>query len=247
MWFDCVLIDHLEGDGTLNSFHIRSFGDKPFPVDRLEDIDPEFPAADAADLGPLRLYNWKHMQVTRLQSKPRNFFNDGQKIEFQLDHFRIPNHAGYYAIIFPKGWRVSDIKIYDPYDTSSDNVAEKRAFRDAVMRWDDHSFLSSAQLEMRSARRGVFSLGVIGVLSQCGSGERFLEASSSLSVAFTDPRHESHPREDAYRTAVDRVVDGIKSEPPKMPGISLGLTGPSINIVEWARYLRDKVRQPKQH
>src|SRR4051812_19766303 len=104
-------------------------------------------------------------------------------------------------------------------------LLKKRAFDGTVLRWDDNSLLSSAQFEMRSARRKVFSLGVIGALSPCGSGDRFLETSSPLSVAFTHPQHESHPHQDAYRTAVDLVVDGIKSEPSKMPGINLGVTG----------------------
>lgn len=244
MWFDCVVIDHLLEDGMLDSFHIRSIDNEPFPIDRLEDIDPNFRTVDASDVGPVRVYNRVKMSVCRLQSRLKNFAASPGEIRFQLDHFGIPVTVGYYALVFPKKWRAHEIKIYDPYD-KGENVAEKRSFRNVKLCWDSQSLHSFAQLEMRS-RRARFSLGAIGSLLPSDSASEFLEAEAPMTVLFTEPGHDGHPMESAYREEADRIISNIKEEDsPKMPGINLGLSGPSINVVEWTRYLGSKIRRPR--
>jgi hypothetical protein len=42
MWFDCVIIDKISADGTLDSYHIRARSGEPLTTDKLEDIDPSF-------------------------------------------------------------------------------------------------------------------------------------------------------------------------------------------------------------
>ena len=144
MWFDLVLIDRVFEDGTVKSHHIRPENSDPFPVDRLEDIDPTYRQIDAADLGPLRVYGASKMRTTQLSSKLANFVIENGKMLLQLEHMGVPVLSGYYAIIFPIGWRVMELNIYDPYD-DHESVANKRSYRNVDLLWDNNASLNCAQ------------------------------------------------------------------------------------------------------
>jgi hypothetical protein len=246
MWFDLVLIDRLLADGTMESIHIRSTDKDRFPVDRLEDIDPEFRDADVSDIGSLRIYGFSRMQSSTIKSKLKNFDSGSDHILLQFEHFNIPVVSGYYVLIGPKGWRFSELNIYDPYN-SADNVAQKRSYRGVDLIWASESELSCAQFNMESVRRGTFSIGVIASLKPSSIHSRWIDRNGSVDVKFTDQRHHHHPLEEGFRAEADKALEKVKSESAKMPAINVSLTGPSINIVEWARYIKDKIRKPKSN
>lgn len=246
MWFDLVLIDRVLADGAMESIHIRSTAKESFPVDRLEDIDPEFRDVDVSDIGSIRVYGFSRMQNTTIKSKLKNFDSGSDHILLQFEHFNIPVVSGYYVFIGPKGWRVSEINIYDPYN-SADNVAQKRSYREVDLIWDSESELSCAQFNMESVRRGTFSIGVIASFKPVNSHSRWIDRNGSVNVTFSDRRHHRHPLEEGFRAETDKALEKVKSEPAKMPAINVGLTGPSINIVEWARYIKDKIRKPNSN
>ena len=156
VWFDLVLIDKLFANGALQSAHIRSNLGERFAIDRLEDINPDFRAADTADIGPLRIYEHSRVRSAFLKSQLRNFDFTPNQILVQLDHYGIPVTSGYYAIIFPKGWQIQDINLYDPY-YQADNIAEKRAYRGVDLQWDAVAKMSCAQFNMRNLREGALS------------------------------------------------------------------------------------------
>lgn len=243
MWFDVVLIDKLFANGALQSFHIRSDMDSRFAVDRLEDINPEFRAADTSDLGPLRIYEKSRVRTAVLESQLKNFDFSPSQILVQMDHYSIPVVSGYYAIIFPKGWRVSDINVYDPFHDAN-NIAEKRSYRGIDVQWDPVARMSCAQFNMESKRRGTFSIGVIASLCPCDADVIWQDRPGRLNVEFSDTRHNHQPDAPGYRLAADVAVAKAK-EGDQLPGVKLGLSGPSIDIVEWGRFIRDKVRKPK--
>jgi len=155
MWFDLVLIDKVFESGTLLSAHIRSEGLERFPVDRLEDINTDFRAENTRDFGPIRIYEYDRVKTTFLESKLKHFISEPNQIMFQLDHFGIPVTSGYYAIVFPRGWRVDKLNIYDPYDDKK-NVSKKRIYRDVDIIWDKSEQTSFAQFNMESIHRNTF-------------------------------------------------------------------------------------------
>jgi hypothetical protein len=98
---------------------------------------------------------------------------------------------------------------------------------------------------MLSPKRGTFSLGVIAHLRRDDSGARFLERERPLSIVFSDPRHEAALLAKEYARSTAKVLD----EAVRMPAVTVGAsaTGPnvSLNLVEWGRYLRERVRRPQ--
>lgn len=243
MWFDVVLIDKIYANAMLESFHIRCDDGESFAIDKLEDIDPSFRDVDVADVGSIRIYDYAKMKTTILRSRLRNFEIEPGSMLVQLEHFGVPVVSGYYAAIFPKAWRVAELNIYDPYH-SADNIAEKRSYRGIDLLWDASSKLSCAQFNMESVRRGTFSIGLIASLRPFDVGDEWPGRHGDVGVEFTDDRHQRHPLERGYKSEVKEALEKAKSDTP-MPGINVGLSGPSINIVEWGRYLRDKVRAPR--
>jgi hypothetical protein len=128
--FDCVIIDKLSSDGVLDSFHIRSREKGgTLTTDKLEDIDPSFRSVDSKDMAGIRLYEDQAVESRVLQSKLENYVTspDGS-VHLQFEHWGIPDTFGYYAIIFPKGYRIREIGIYDPYD-KAENPESKRLYR----------------------------------------------------------------------------------------------------------------------
>lgn len=250
MWFDTIIVDNIGLDGILTTYHIRSRNGEKIPTDMLEKIDTEYQADASADIGPLRMYQLDGANINILKVKLKNVCinSSNSELYIQFDHFAIPVTAGYYACVFPKGWRITEINVYDPYSTKG-NVAEKRSYRDVSLIWDPISKLSSTQFEMTS-NRGTFSLGVIAKLKPNDSGDDFMGKEHPLSVIFSDTRHQGHPLEEEYRKSSDAVVDRIKNEQAKsfeeMPSVNLGLAGPSIDIMAWGRFIMNKIRKPNQ-
>jgi hypothetical protein len=98
----------------------------------------------------------------------------------QLDHFSIPCTEGYYACVFPQGWRIVEANVYDPY-SNQENPADNRSYKGVALTWDRINSFSCAQFQMLS-KRGTFSLGVIAHLRREDSGARFLEKERPLSA-----------------------------------------------------------------
>ncbi len=235
MWFDCIIIDKVAIDGHLESYHIRARTGEHLIVDKLEDIDPSYRETTSKDMAGIRLYDDENIDSRLLQSKLSNFdvLND-DTIRLQLDHWGVPVTFGYYSIIFPKGWRIRDIKIYDPYD-KEDQLDKKRNYRDILAKWDASSGHSSAQILLQSTR-GTFSLGVLAVLSVAEGSGAFVDHPGKIEVDFTDPRHRGHMSERSFRNAADDVMRLVKQEDPKFPDVKVGLGGPSISINETWNY-----------
>ena len=204
-------------------------------VDRLEDIDPSYRAITSKDMAGIRLYTDENIESRVLQSKLSNFeeLPDGT-IRLQLDHWGIPVTFGYYSIIFPKGLRIRDIRIYDPYD-KADQLDKKRNYRDISAKWDVTSEHSCAQILLQS-KRGTFSLGVLATLSVAEGGGTFVDHPGRIEVDFTDPRHRGHMWERSFRNAVDDVTRVVKQDDPKFPDVKVGLSGPSISVNETLKY-----------
>ena len=243
MWFDLVLIDRLLADGTLDSMHIRSVQSQSFPVDRLEDIDATFRDIDVSDVGPIRVYGSSKIQTFSIRSKLKNFDSGDDCILMQFEHLRIPVISGYYVLLSPMGWRFAELNVYDPYN-AAENAAQKRSYRGVDMIWDEVNQMSCAQFNISSIRRGTFSIGVIASLKPSGSNCQWADRSGSLEVKFTNDGHQ-RPDFLGFRSETDHALQKVKSEPQKMPPINISLSGPSINIVEWAKYIRDRIRKPK--
>lgn len=242
MWFDLVLIDKVFANGALLSAHIRSRSDHKIVTDSLEDINSDFRAVNTKDFGPLRVYESDSIKTTFLESQLTNFVFEPHQITFQLDHFGIPVASGYYAIILPKGWRVAEMNIYDPYNGHK-NVAKNRSYRDVLVFWDRSAQMSYAQFNMQSIGRGTFSIGVIASLRPANAEVDWQDQPGHLSIDFTDERHRNHFCERGYRAASDAVVAEITNG-PEIPGVNVSLTGPSIDIVAWGRFLIGKIRRP---
>ena len=241
MWFDCVVIDNIFIDGRLETYHIRASDNKAFPVDKLEDIDHSYREASSVDRGTLRIYEPGRVVTQVLKSKLRNVAGNDKEFLVQFDHFAIPVTFGYYEALFPIGWRLAEINIYDPYSDGNDPSA-KRPYRNVRLGWDPTRRVSFAQILLQS-KRDTFSLGVIARLVPADAQEQFLEAERSLSVVFTEPRHNGHFLEESYKKAADTVLAECASDQQKMPGVNLGLSGPSVDVVAWSRYLATKVRR----
>lgn len=241
MWFDLILIDKVFSNGAMLSAHIRYEGRDKITVDQLEDINAEFRAVNTKDLGPLRIYEKDKVKTTFLESQLRHFIYEPNQVMFQLDHFGIPVMSGYYAIIFPRGWRVAQLNVYDPYN-KEENVAQKRTYRGVDVRWDNSKRTAFAQFNMKSTRRGTFSIGVIASLCPADAEISWQDKPGQLSLEFTNRRHQGHPMEDAYRNSADAVTDLTTSQ-DQIPGVKVGLSGPSLDIVEWGRYLIGKLRR----
>jgi hypothetical protein len=239
MWFDCVIIDRVTSDGHLESYHIRACAGEHLTVDRLEDIDPSYRAITSKDMASIRLYTDENIESRVIQSKLSNFaiLDDGT-IRIQLDHWGIPVSFGYYSIIFPKGLRIRDIRIYDPYDTA-EQLDDKRNYRDISAKWDATSEHSCAQILLQS-KRGTFSLGVLATLSVADGDSVFVDQPGRIEVDFTDSRHRGHMWEHSFRNAVDDVTRVVKQDDPKFPDIKVGLSGPSISVNETLKYAQHK-------
>jgi hypothetical protein len=243
MWFDVVLIDKLFANGALQSTHIRAGDSGSFATDRLEDINPDFRATNTADIGPLRVYEQGRVRHTTLESQLKNFEHSPSQILVQLDHFGIPVVSGYYAIIFPRGWRVAEINVYDPYHKAED-LAEKRTYRGVDLLWDNAAQMSAAQFNMESVGRGTFSVGVIACLRPSNSTTEWKDRSGQLSVNFSNSRHSGQPDESAYRNVTDAVVENVKSR-NEVPSINISSSGLSTDLVAWGRFLWGKYRTPR--
>lgn len=243
MWFDCVIVDHVMINGELRSHHIRSQDGYRVTTDQLEEIDPDCFIENTYDIGSLRIYNADNLRTEVLRSRIKNIDVSSEDIYVQIDHFGIPVTAGYYACIFPKGWRIVEANVYDPYH-EKENVAEKRSYRSVSYIWDPDSKHAAIQFEMTS-NRGTFSLGVIARLKQSSTKGQFIGKLKPLSIAISDERHKGHPLEKGYQTTSDEVIEQVKEEDERFPGVSVGLAGPSIDIVAWGRYIIGKVRKPK--
>lgn len=242
MWFDVVVIDKVYANGALISAHLRGGDGASFPVDRLEDINTEFRPARVKDLGPFRLYEEQRVVTTILESQLSNFSFTPDEILLQVDHFGVPVKSGYYAMLFPRGWRVLEINVYDPYDQGSENPATKKSFRDVSLVWDSATSTSSAQFNMQSVRRGTFSLGLIARLAPETAERDWKERPGVLRVEFTNDGHRGSPLSRDYRSATDAVI-GELAEDDRMPPIEVGTGGINADLVAWGRYLRGRFRR----
>ncbi|MFD3321972.1 hypothetical protein [Alteromonas macleodii] len=246
MWFDTVIIDKVNIDSKLQTTHIRSKYDK-LPTEKLEEIDCEAFTDNTFDVGPLRVHAADEMNISQLNSKIKNLSinEDRTELYVQLDHFGIPVTAGYYSCIFPKGWRLVEVNVYDPY-SNQDNPAKNRSYRDVVYSWDPVSEFSSVQFEMLS-NRGTFALGIIAKLAPAGELHDFIEEESRLSIRFSDERHKNHPMEKAYQEASDAVIDNkTQKEKEEIPPVNLSMIGPTVDIIAWGKYIAKKIRRPKK-
>lgn len=245
MWFECVLIDSIDADGSLRSFHIRALNRESVVVDRLEDIDPQFHRSDAEDFGPLRVYSMGQMKTSVIEAKLKNVACDGTDLYIQLDHFGIPVWTGYYACLLPTDWRVTELHVYDPY-SNKENPAENKGYRGVLKHWDAQARRSCIQFEMIS-NRGTFSIGLIARLRRADSGSDFLEEPGTLAVQFTDTRR-NPAQEAAYSKSAEVVISETQNtapQPAKMPPVNISLTGPSIDLVAWGKYIANKIRRPR--
>lgn len=155
----------------------------------------------------------------------------------------MPLSSGCYAILFPFNWRIKEINIYDPYD-KVDNAAEKRSYKEVSLLWDPKEKISCAQFNMRSPRRGTFSIGVIASLVPASSNEVWTDQEGPLELIFSDDRHHGHKLTPDFAQASSKVFSSQSDVPAIMPGVNISASLiPSINVVEWGRYIRDKIRQ----
>jgi hypothetical protein len=91
--------------------------------------------------------------------------------------------------------------------------------------------------------------GVVARLQRSSAAGPFIDEERPLSIRFSHSAHKNHRLAEAFTDSSRQILaEAQKSEDPEtgMPGIRFGTGGPSIDIIEWARYLRDSIRKPKK-
>jgi len=102
---------------------------------------------------------------------------------------------------------------------------------------------------MISIKRRSFSIGLLARLGLAGLDREYLERTAEFAIAFSDSRHDHAPGAEGFRKVTDEVTSSIECESQRgtqnMPGVRVGLSGPSVDLVDWVRYLMSKIRRPK--
>jgi hypothetical protein len=247
MWLDTVVIDKIGANGTLQTLQLRpERREDPLVADLLENIDPSFRDASVIeDIGPLRVYDNGKFKVNRLSSLIKNIaMTPSGDLFIQYDHFHIPVFQGYFAVIFPRGWRIKKIKIYDPYDDTTENLLDKRNYKDIDVCYSSQSRTSFAQLNMRTTqRRPFFSLGITAELAKIETPSTFMErVCDNVEIRFTDPRH-SRGFENFLASSNQLAKE---TESSNIPTTTVGMSGPfptvQTDLFGWLRFLRQKIR-----
>lgn len=247
MWLDAVVIDKVGSNGALQTIQLRpKKEDGAIVADLLENIDPSFRDASVVeDIGPLRVYDNDDFRVNYVASLLKNIaLGPDGSLFVQYEHFHIPVFHGYYAVIFPRGWRIKQINIYDPYDASSENPLEKRSYKDIDICHSSKSRTSFAQLNMRTIeKRQIFSIGIVAEAAKIENSESFIErVCDEVQIRFTDPRHGS--RFNKFLNSSNQLAKATVGG--KLPPVNVGMLGPIPNVqtdlMGWLTLLREKIR-----
>lgn len=167
MYLDVVIIDYLDIDGVLYSYKITPKTKRErVRIDRLIDIFPNFHRRQEVDIGGIRIYNSESCSIALDETKLRSISTTEDSITFQFEHIGIPigpsreAHGGYYNLILPPNFRLTDIHLVDPYDSKHERIEDKKHFQYNVY-WDKSCNTNLVTMELRSGR-GSFSFIVKG-------------------------------------------------------------------------------------
>lgn len=162
MYLDIVIIDYLDIDGVLYSYKITPNTNRErVRIDRLTDIFPDFHRRREMDIGGIRIYNSESCSIELDETKLRSVSTTKDSITFQFEHKRIPigpsreAHGGYYNLILPPNFRLTEIHLVDPYDSKHERIEDKKHFQYNVY-WDKSCNTNLVTMMLRS-RRGSFS------------------------------------------------------------------------------------------
>lgn len=199
MNLDVVVIDILLHDGTLHSYYIKPVNEKErVVIDRLADIFPEYFPEDSKDFAGIRIYNSSNCNISYFKSRIRSFRRDDKgRIKFCFEHKGIPvgpskkGHGGIYNFILAPEWRLINLFVSDPYDSSTNDIEQKRQFRKNIY-WDTDCKTQLVEMQLRSGR-GTFSFTVSGTMTnhethsscsscQCQEGEGYLSQTANSSL-----------------------------------------------------------------
>lgn len=185
MNLDVVLIDTISPDGGMSTFRITpKLAHQRVLIDRYRDIQPDH-FGDEIDIGGTRVYNSAECSLVRADSRLRAFHQQDHGFSFQFEHMGVPvgptreGHAGQYNLVLPIGFRLTDFRIVDPYDTKHDDVRQKKLFQYSVV-WDKECRVQLVEMTLRS-NRGSFSFIVHGsaTLVDAESTQEFVKADES--------------------------------------------------------------------
>jgi len=162
MNLDIVIIDYLDIDGVLYSYKITPKTKRErVRIDRLIDIFPDFHRRREIDIGGIRIYNSESCSIALDETKLRSVSTTEDSIAFQFEHIGIPigssreGHGGYYNLILPPNFRLTDIHLVDPYDSKHERIEDKKHFQYDVY-WDTSCNTNLVTMMLRSGR-GSFS------------------------------------------------------------------------------------------
>ncbi|MBD8591205.1 hypothetical protein IFT92_26055 [Peribacillus simplex] len=188
MYLEIVKTDFLSLDGTISSFTLTPQKDSvqsdKIRVDRVVEFERTRVNRDK-ELGGNIIYNFNDCTISRTDTPPnRNFQIDDINglFSFEYNHMNIPlgptnqGIGGRWNLILPKGWRLTELYIADPYHRE-ERVEYKRQFRHSVC-WDISNDIQLVEMELRS-RRGSFSFIVKGTARKFTNQEEISYISST--------------------------------------------------------------------
>lgn len=185
MNLDIVIIDFLSIDGKFTNYRILPNQGRRVLVDRLPDVYRSR-AQNDVNIGGTRIYNSSECSIDEYQTRIRDFALDAEKqtIKFQFEHKGIPigpsrnAHGGLWNLILPPGWKLTQLYIVDPYDSSVEEIEQKKPFKYEVY-WDTECDTQLIEMELRSGR-GSFSFIVKGEASLFNiDGTEFISSSET--------------------------------------------------------------------
>jgi len=162
MNLDIVIIDYLDIDGVLCSYKITPKTERErVRIDTLNDIFPDFHRRRKIDIGGIRIYNSESCSIALDETKLRSVSTTEDSIAFQFERIGIPigpsreAHGGYYNLILPPNFGLTDIHLVDPYDSKHERIEDKKHFQYDVY-WDTSCNTNLVTMMLRSGR-GSFS------------------------------------------------------------------------------------------
>lgn len=165
-------------DGKLTNFNIRPKDLNSHVI--VEPLSNIYRNRNDSNLsvGGTMIYNSAQCQIRKLETNLRTVVQAPSLdiVSFQFNHMNLPlgpsnrAHGGVWNFLLPPRWRLRDLKVINPYDSTSEVMIEKKEFRYTVY-WDEASSTQMVEMELRS-RRGSFSFEVIGTMSLIDTDEQ---------------------------------------------------------------------------
>lgn len=233
MYLDIVLIDYLAPNGVLTTYRlIPNDARDRVVIDRLADIDMTFQSADAINIGGVRVYNSSTCSIRAQQAKIRHFtaYDSDNSLTFGFSHIDIPvgsqrsGHGGFYNLILPPGFKLTDAHVVDPYDRTQTELLKKKHFRHDII-WDTSCNTSLVSMFLTSSR-GTFSFILFGK-AKIFDASRMSEylVSKETDYAVTDILNHPIITSNDRKTIADSIAD--KSDwlelKPNIAGIGINL------------------------